>query len=186
MKTPRSFSQNRLFAAVRFASVGTLLSAAATMAFIAVQPSSSFPWRKSDAKNAINKFSQNRAALFRNKLAMPGPEREGGPTAAAEQAYTNRAYPAAYVPLAATLNTRAAFRTAQARGNGNTGVWNLIGPSTTNFADVLTFSGAPYVSSGRITALATAPICSVSNCRVWPAADRAALRRADNSLSPHP
>src|SRR5437667_9434157 len=100
----------------------------------------------------MDKFGQSRAAWLRNKLAWPGAEREGGPTAAAEQAYANRAYPAAYVPVAATLNARRAFRTAQARGNGNTGVWNLIGPSTTNFPDVITFSAAPYIDSGRITA----------------------------------
>ncbi len=183
MKTPRWFSRTRFFSLVRITSASTLLTAAAAMAFIAVQPSSSFPWRKSDAKNAINKFSQNRAALFRNKLAMPGPEREGGPTAAAEQAYANRAYPAAYVPLAATLNARAAFRTSQARGNSNIGVWNLIGPSTTNFPDVLTFSGAPYIDSGRITALAIDPSCNNTTCRVWAAAAGGGVWRTDNALS---
>src|SRR5947208_15825131 len=152
MKTPRWFTRNRLLSHLRIATVVTLMSAAAAMAFVAAKPSGPL-LGKSDNKDAANKFSQNRAALFRNKLTIPGPEREGGPTAAAEQAYANRAYPAAYVPVAATLNARAAFRTAQARGNGNTGVWNLIGPSTTNFPDVLTFSGAPYMDSGRITAL---------------------------------
>ena len=107
MKIPRWFTRNRLVSHLRIATTVTLMSAAAAMAFVAVKPSGPL-WAKSDSKNAINKFSQNRAALFRNKLAMPGPEREGGPTAAAEQAYANRAYPAAYVPVAATLNARSA------------------------------------------------------------------------------
>ena len=42
--------------------------------------------------------------LFRNKLAMPGPEREGGPTAAAEEDYANRAYPARMSRSALTRN----------------------------------------------------------------------------------
>src|SRR6266480_2672764 len=182
MKTPRSFNRNRFFSLVRIASAVTLMSAAAAMAFVAVNPSGPL-LSKSDNKDAANKFSQNRAALFRNKLAMPGPEREGGPTAAADQAYANRAYPVAYVPLAATLNARAAFRTSQARGNSNIGVWNLIGPSTTNFPDVLTFSGAPYIDSGRITALAIDPSCNNTTCRVWAAAAGGGVWRTDNALS---
>jgi hypothetical protein len=84
------------------------------------------------------------------------------------------------------LNARAAFQTVRARGNSNIGTWNLIGPSTTNFPDVLTFSGAPYVTSGRITALAMAPGCSASNCRVWAAAAGGGVWRTDNALSANP
>jgi hypothetical protein len=183
MKTHRLFSRNRLIPHLRIASVVTLMSAAAAMAFVAVKPSGPLFLAKSDAKSGINKFSQNRAALFRNKLTLPGPQQEGGPTAAAEQAYAKRAYPAAYVPLAATLNTRAAFRTAQARGNSNIGVWNLIGPSTANFPGILTFSGADYVTSGRVTALAVDPSCNNTTCRVWVAAAGGGVWRTDNALS---
>src|SRR6266403_5343159 len=182
MKAPHSFTRNRLISHLRIAGVVTLMSAAAATALVAVKPSGPL-WAKSDNKDAINKFSQNRVALFRNKLTIPGPQQEGGPTAAAEQAYANHAYPAAYVPLAATRNARAAFRTAQARGNSNIGVWNLIGPSTTNFPDVLTFSGAPYIDSGRITALAIDPSCNNTTCRVWAAAAGGGVWRTDNALS---
>src|SRR6266480_2340037 len=182
MKTPRWFIRNRFVSHLRIASVVTLLSAAAAMAFVAVKPSGPL-WAKSDNKNAINKFSQTHAQFLRNKLALPGAEREGGPTAAAEQAYANHAYPAAYVPFAATLNARRAFQTARARGNSNIGVWNLIGPSTTNFPDVLTFSGAPYIDSGRITALAVDPNCNNTTCRVWVAAAGGGVWRTDNALS---
>jgi hypothetical protein len=124
--------------------------------------------------------------------ASPGAEKDAGPsaTAAAEQDYANRAYPAAYVPFSATLNARAAFQKVQTRtaaaGASNIGIWNLIGPSTTNFPDVLTFSGASYVTSGRITALAISPTCSVSNCRVWAAAAGGGVWRTDNALSSSP
>src|SRR6266536_493661 len=101
MKTPRWFTGNRFVSHLRMAGAVTLMSAATAMAFVAVNPSGPL-WVKSDNKGAINKFSQNHAALFRNKLAIPGPEREGGPTAAADADYANRAAGAAYVPFALT------------------------------------------------------------------------------------
>src|SRR5437660_187402 len=176
-----------VFSHLRIATAVTLMSAAAALAFIAVNPSGPSLLGKSDNKAAINKFTQNRVALFRNKLAVPGPERDAGPTAAAEEAYANRAYPAAYVPLSATLNARAAFNKVRARSNSNPssniGTWTLIGPSTANDPDVLTFSGAPYTTSGRITALAIDPSCNNTTCRVWAAAAGVGVWRTDNAVS---
>src|SRR5947208_2574727 len=172
---------------LRIATAVTLMSAAAALAFVAVNPSGALLLGKSDNKAAINKLTQNRVALFRNKLAVPGPERDAGPTAAAEEAYANRAYPAAYVPLSATLNARAAFKKVQTRSSSNPssniGTWKLIGPSTANDPDVLTFSGAPYTTSGRITALAIDPSCNNTSCRVWAAAAGGGVWRTDNALS---
>src|SRR4029079_1521835 len=135
----------------------------------------------------INKFNQNHTQLFRNKIAMPGPEQDGGPTAAAEQAYANRAYPAAYVPFALTRNAHRAWANVMARAPGRgvnpLGGWTLAGPSTANFPDVLTFSGAAYTTSGRITALAIDPSCSTRKCRVWAAAAGGGVWRTDKALS---
>ena len=114
MKTHRWFTRNRLVSHLRIASAVTLMSAAAAMAFVAVKPSGPL-LLKSNNKNAINKFSQNRTALFRNKLAIPGPEREGGPTAAAEQDYVNRAGPAPYVPFELTRRAQRAWSNVRAR-----------------------------------------------------------------------
>jgi len=133
-----------------------------------------------------NEAIQLRGQFLRNKLALPGVERDGGPTAAAEQDLLNRAYPANYVPLSATLTARKGFQADKARGNSNIGIWNLIGPSTTKFPGVLTFSGADYSDSGRITALAISPSCSNSNCRVWVAAAGGGVWRTDNALSSNP
>src|SRR5438876_420193 len=79
MKTPPSSNRTRFFSLVRITSASVLLTAAAAMAFVAAKPSGPL-WAKSGSKDAVNKFNQNRVQLFRNKLAMPGPEREGGPT----------------------------------------------------------------------------------------------------------
>ena len=48
---------------------------------------------------------------------------------------------------------------------------------------VLTFSGADYTTSGRITALAIDPNCSQSKCRAWAAAAGGGVWRTNNALS---
>src|SRR5437868_12512777 len=117
MKTPHCSNRTRFFSVVRITSASVLLTAAAAMAFVAVKPSGPL-WAKSDSKGAITKFDQNRVQLFRNKLAMPGPEREGGPTAAAQEDYANRAYPASYIPFTSTRNAHRPCANAMARAPG--------------------------------------------------------------------
>ena len=186
MKTPHCSNRTRFFSLVRITSASVLLTAAAAMAFVAAKPSGPL-WAKSGSKNAVNKFNQNRVQLFRNKLAMPGPEREGGPTAGAQEAYANRAYPAPYVPFTLTRNAHRAWADVMARAPGKginvLGGWTLAGPSIANFPDVLTFSGTAYTTSGRITALAVDPACSTRRCRVWAAAAGGGVWRTDNALS---
>ncbi len=181
MKTPPSFSRIRFFSLVRITSASVLLTAAAAMAFVAVKPSSPL-LSKSDSK-----LNQHRIQLFKNKIAMPGPEREGGPTAGAQEAYANRAYPAPYVPFILTRNAHRAWTNVVARAPGKginvLGGWTLAGPSTANFPDILTFSGAAYTTSGRITALAIDPSCSTSRCRAWAAAAGGGVWRTTNALS---
>ena len=188
MKTYRWFNRNRLVSHLRIASVVILMSAAAAMAFVALNPSGPSLWGKSDNKKAINRFAQNRAALFRNKLAMPGPEREGGPTAAAEEDYANRAAGGAYVPFALTRNAHRAWSNVKARAKsrqapGVVSAWTLAGPSPESYPDLLTFSGAPYKASGRITALAIDPSCNTTRCRAWAAAAGGGVWRTDKALA---
>src|SRR4029450_4181369 len=102
MKTPRQFRPNYLFSLVRTASAVTLMSAAAAMAFVAVRPPDPLLLAKAENKGGIDKLRQNHAELFRSKMMVPGPEREGGPTSAADEDYARRAYPAAYVPFELT------------------------------------------------------------------------------------
>src|SRR6266498_2827435 len=108
MKTPRWSTRNHLLSHLRIATVVTLMSAAAAMAFVAVKPSGPLFLAKAENKGGIDKLRRNHAELFRSKMTLPGPEREGGPTAAADEEYAKRAYPAPYVPLALTRNAHAA------------------------------------------------------------------------------
>ena len=107
--------------------------------------------------------------------------------AAAAEDYAAQAYPADGIPLQATLNAQSAWHRAQSRGVGRgrnqPGQWALAGPSHADYPDVLTFSGANYVASGRVTALAIDPACSHGRCRVWVAAAGGGIWRTDNALS---
>ena len=196
MKITRWFARNRLQSHLRFATAMVLMSAAAAMAFVAMKPSGPL-WAKSVSKDAINK---NRVALFRNKLAMPGPEREAGPMAAAEEDYANRAGPAPYVPFELTRKAQRAWSNVRARPRiavattalgslqrpAPAAQWTLVGPSSANNPDVLTFSGAPYTTSGRITAFALAPNCGQGHCYLYLAAAGGGVWRTDKALHTNP
>src|SRR5438094_1295283 len=187
METPRWFSRNHLLSQFRIASVVTLMSAAAAMAFVAAKPSGPFLLGKSDnTDQAINKFRQDRDQIGGNRRAMPGPETDRGPVAAAEEAYANRAYPASDVPFRVTRNAQRAWANVLSMSQPSANPWTLIGPSTANFPDILTFSGRDYTTSGRITALAIAPTCTNSNCTLWVGAAGCGVRRTNNALANPP
>jgi hypothetical protein len=198
MKTPHWLIGTPFVSHLRMAGAVTLMSAAAAMAFVAVKPSGPL-WANAESKDAINKFAQNRTALFRNKLAIPGPERESGPMAAAEEDYANRAGPAPYVPFELTRKAQRAWSNVRARpmNRVTTGLgplqrpapasqWKLVGPSSANFPDVLTFSGAAYTTSGRITALALGPNCGQGHCYLYLAAAGGGVWRTDKALHANP
>jgi hypothetical protein len=187
MKTPHWFTRNRLASHLRIASVVTLMSAAAAMAFVAAKPSGPLFLAKAENKGGIDKLRQNHAELFRSKMTLPGPEREGGPVSAAEEDYAKRAFPATDIPIALRRNAHAAWASVRARsgreGANALGAWTLAGPSTSNAPDILTFSGAAYTTSGRITALAVDPSCNTRTCRVWAAAAGGGVWRTTNALA---
>ena len=117
---------------------------------------------------------------------MPGPETDRGPVAAAEEAYANRAYPASDVPFRVTRNAQRAWANVLSMSQPSANPWTLIGPSTANFPDILTFSGRDYTTSGRITALAIAPTCTNSNCTLWVGAAGGGVWRTNNALANPP
>ncbi|PYI41531.1 MAG: hypothetical protein DMF12_09845 [Verrucomicrobia bacterium] len=163
------------------------MSAAAATAFVAVKPSGPVFLAKAENKGGIDKLRQNRAELFRSKMTLPGPEREGGPVSAAEEDYAKRALPATDIPIALRRNAHAAWASVRGRSGREAanalGAWTLAGPSTSNAPDILTFSGAAYTTSGRITALAVDPSCNTRRCRVWAAAAGGGVWRTTNALA---
>src|SRR5947207_1297334 len=183
-----------VFSHLRIATAVTLMSAAAALAFVAVNPSGPLLAGKStvdeEAFSKFNKFRQDPDQLLGSRLGLPGIERDGSPLLAAEEDYANRAYPATEIPISATLNAHAAFKKVKARSttssSSNIATWTLLGPSPESVPDILTFNGAPALYSGRITALAIGPSCATNSCTVWVAAAGGGIWRTNDALASTP
>jgi hypothetical protein len=121
-----------------------------------------------------------------NKKALVGPNDERWPDYTPEvEAYLLRAYPEAEIPGEATLNARAAWAALNASAHSS-GEWQLIGPSKATYPAKLNpflFDGAPYVASGRVTAMAISPTCSGSQCTLYVAAAGGGVWRTDKALN---
>ena len=185
MKNPHSFNRNRFQVNLRVTSAITLMSGAAALALVATtnnvlitgkgSPGTTHHFMKKQAQYGL--ASRNEAS---------DKERAEDPTAGATQNYWNRAYPATDVPFRLTVNAKNAWARIKSQNNRNriaTAAWTLAGPSTANFPAILTFSGAAYTTSGRVTALAIDPACSNRRCTVWVGAAGGGVWRTDNALS---
>lgn len=136
------------------------------------------------------KSREDRDEVVGNKRTLPGPDNDLGPLLAAAEDYANRAYPADYIPLQLSLQAQGAFNQVKSRGNSkkgpSAGQWTLIGPSSANDPAILTFSGAPYTTSGRITGLALQPNCGQGHCYLYVAAAGGGIWRTDKALHTNP
>jgi hypothetical protein len=187
MKAPHSFSRNRFFSSVRFASTVALMSAAVAIAFVAAKSSDPFLLGKSGNRDqAIKKFRQDRDQSGGNRRTMPGPEIDRGPMAAAAERYANRAYPASDIPFKLTVNAQKAWASVKLMSQPSANPWTLVGPSGANFPDILTFSGAAYTTSGRITSLAITPTCTNNDCTLWVGAAGGGVWRTNKALANQP
>jgi hypothetical protein len=156
------------------------------MALVAAKPSGPFLLGKSGNSNkAINKFRQDRDQTGGNRRTMPGPEIDRGPTTAAQERYANRAYPASDIPFKLTRDAQKAWASAKSLAP-SAGTWSLIGPNGGSFPDILTFSGRPYITSGRITALAMTPTCTPTDCKLWVGAAGGGVWRTSKALASPP
>jgi len=117
---------------------------------------------------------------------------EAGPAAlqAAEESFAQRAYPAGDIPIQLSEQAQSAWQTVKGRavgkGKSTTGQWALIGPSHSNMPGLLVFSGADYTTSGRITALAIDPSCTLDKCRLWVGAAGGGVWRTKNAMADAP
>jgi hypothetical protein len=179
MRTP-------LLSQLRIASAVTLISAAAAMAIVAAKSSGPISLGKSGKTHqAINKFRQDRDQIGGKRRAMPGPETERGPVAAAAERYAQRAYPATDVPFRLTVKAQQAWANMMSLAP-SAGAWDPVGPSIANFPDILTFSGVRYTTSGRITSLAITPTCTNVSCVLWVGAAGGGVWRTNKALANPP
>ncbi len=106
-------------------------------------------------------------------------------TPATEQ-YENRALPSTYIEEARRQAAAAAFASVAKLPGGKKSNWQLLGPVTGTVVDVATYTGRATVTSGRVTAVAIAPGCHASDCKILVAAAGGGVWAADNALAAQP
>ena len=154
---------------VALALAGVVVAGMAASSHSMAAKSGALTAAKADSDSAVEKAG----------IANEGPEA----TAAAED-YASRAYPATEIPFAATLNAEKAWAKAMDKPKkSKAGNWTLVGPSSAQFPSVLTFSGADYTTSGRVTALALDPKCSEHKCEAWMGAAGGGVWKTKNAMA---
>lgn len=132
-----------------------------------------------------------RAESFPGRLKSGG-EPEGGPLAYEREKLANRAYPGTDIPITLTNNASQHFARVQTESEAGTrgammnSQWVSIGPSVALYPAVLGRTGAPYVASGRISALAIENNCNPRRCRLYVGAAGGGIWRTNNALADTP
>jgi len=197
MKSDRWLSRNRILSYLRIGIAGTLVTAAVGMALVAAETSGLLLSKKSDSKGDAKggaKFVRSEAAARRFQTLL-GPLRvkngEGSAVdGAAQEDYDNRAYPSLWI---STTQTQMAAMAAQQKDllpNATTNNWQELGPSGVP-ADALvasesTGASAGTIYSGRATAIAIAPNCSATDCKIFIGAAGGGVWAANNAFAAHP
>jgi hypothetical protein len=192
MKSPGSFSRsNRVLSCLRIATVGTLVSAAAAMAFVAAKTSTS----PSHAKLSASQLRMLHQDLFETSLG--GLSQSGEPESTgkihngrAQEAYDNRAYPNKWIGPDQQLAAANAANTIASLPAATAANWQELGPSGVP-ADALVASestGAKSgtIFSGRATAIAVDHNCSLSSCTVFIGAAGGGVWKTTNALASIP
>jgi hypothetical protein len=188
MKTSRWFKRTRFISLVRFASAGTLVTAAAAMAFVAGSDRlftvSSSPSQLSQDRAAKGKITGESDAVLRSARTTPGE----GPTGVA-QAYFSavRTYPAQEIPPTISHAAKLTFEAIARRGDPGNNHWFRYGPQQSSVEPgVLAFSGATGATASRVTAMVIAPTCVSGNCRLWVGVSGGGVWRTDDALAADP
>ncbi|MCU1452665.1 MAG: hypothetical protein JWN46_811 [Acidimicrobiales bacterium] len=160
----------------------------------------------SSAASAVDQERQREQAAGKREPKEPVHERStpGGHVAAAAAEQTaDRAYPKPYVETSRALAASAAYNGAPdhlnaSDFNGQSGpngarrgsvhtLWKELGPYTPSVPGAVTYTGAPSMDSGRVTALAVDPTCGQNGrCRVWVAAAGGGVWRTEDGTAAHP
>src|SRR5262249_4728830 len=190
MKTRRSFNQNRFLVTLRTATVVTLFSAAAAMAFLA----GSGDWLIT-VSSSSSQVLQDRAT--RGKIAgEPDAVLRSARTILAEgpvggyEAYKSavRTYPADVIPPSMVQNAKNTFikiaKMGDPQGNNH---WQSYGPLQNSIQPgVLSFSGATTPTASRDPVLVIAPTCVPGDCRLWVGTAGGGVWRTDDALAADP
>src|SRR5437762_1566964 len=210
MKTPRWFTCNHLLSYLRIATAVTLTSAAAAMAFVAANNSnpslSGKSAGKGEAKLAkLEMRSVRNKALANHFKTLIGRNKSSGEASPidglAQEAYDNRAYPAKWIAPAQRKNARAAANAILTKSTTffsplaasvllPTASWVDLGPSGVPASGLVvnesTAGTTGTIFSGRTTAIAVDPNCSLASCTVFIGAAGGGVWKTTNALAATP
>ena len=195
MKSKRWFNRILVLTNLRIASAVTLMSAAAAVAFVAVNPSGPLFSGKLDNKSEakLEARSMRSKAFGQHLKTLLGPAHEKDAEAArvdgpGSAMYDDVAYPAKSIAVAQQVNASNAAKAVGRLPGGKKTNWQEVGPSGVP-ADALVASESTGATSGTIysgRATAIALNCSPSSCQIFIGAAGGGVWRADNALAPQP
>ena len=195
MKTSRRFTQpNRFLSFLRLASGLTLISAAAAMALVALDPASSFLSNTQSQAKAKAQPSTSRLLTLQRDLETAlgrGESGEGSRLNGPEQErYDNIAYPKTVIAEVQRTKAAKAAKALDKIAAAPSQAWQLVGPNGVP-ADALvasesTGASAGTIFSGRATAIAVAPNCSPASCTMFIGAAGGGIWKTSNALAATP
>jgi hypothetical protein len=186
MKLTRRFSPSDILRShLRLSIVGTLVLVGVA-AGVAIRTSIS------SARPAVRGFGWKRGnpdamKAMENKRALFGATEVRGLYTPAVEEFLKRAYPSDDVSPEATIGAWNGWASINSNRH-SAGTWQLVGPSVAEVPGVLNALGdsAPYITAGRVTAMALAPNCREGDCRLYVAAAGGGVWRTDKALHTNP
>jgi hypothetical protein len=107
-----------------------------------------------------------------------------------QEAYDNRAYPAAFIAAAEQLAAANAAKAIGELPSGKHSRWQELGPSgvpaSALVASESTGATAGTIYSGRATAIALSPLCHANDCKIFIGAAGGGVWEAHNALASRP
>src|SRR5438132_5218560 len=167
-----------VFSHLRLAVAGTLVVAAAALGLssFSTQPTAQF----TEDHRGSAAFLKHTEDLFAAKV---GPAGESPASWADENYQLNGGD---QITAGNISGARAAFTAIQKRsvgkGKTSTASWFSLGPTNAIYPAFLNRHHSQYVTSGRITALAIAPNCTLNTCTLWVGAAGGGIWRTDKAL----
>src|SRR5438874_6079972 len=176
INNPRWFSHlHRL----RFVAAGSLVVAAAALGLssLSTQPTAKF----GENQRGSAAFLKHKEDLLAAKV---GPAGESPASWADENYQLNGGDQITAGNIAGARAAFSAIKTKGAIGSGknSTAAWFSLGPKNAIYPAFLNRHGSQYVTSGRITALAISPTCTLNSCTLWAGAAGGGVWRTDKAL----
>jgi len=189
MKTPRWFSGSNSFrSTLRITLAGSLVIAAAALGYTAVKISSPPSLAKSEVKRQVSdRFrSHFETLLGREKSSGEGSRLDGF----AQEMYDNTAYPSKFIAEAQRKGAHNAAKALSQLAPAAAASWQPRGPNGVPASATVvresTAGTSATIFSGRTTAIAVSPDCSLASCTVYIGAAGGGVWKTTNALASNP